>query len=263
MLKVGLIGFGAIAQYVAKSLPNIDAQIAFVIVRPGREEAAKAALGADVVALTSLGDARADVVVDCAGHAGLRENGAEILRAGVPLLTVSIGALADGVLYGELTEAARAGGTQLQLSTGAVGALDAIASAQIGRLEFVSYSGRKPPRGWRGSHAETVMDLDNPGTEATTHFEGSARDAALLYPKNANVAAAVALAGIGFDKTLVRLIADPNVAANIHEITARGDFGEMSFSILGKTLPDNTRTSALAAMSVVKMVADRAKAIKF
>lgn len=263
MLKVGLIGFGAIAQHVAKALPNIDAQIAFVIVRPGREEAAKAALGADVVALTSLGDARADVVVECAGHAGLRENGAEILRAGVPLLTVSIGALADGALYRELTEAARAGGTQLQLSTGAVGALDAIASAQTGRLEFVSYSGRKPPRGWRGSHAETVMDLDNPGTEATTHFEGSARDAALLYPKNANVAAAVALAGIGFDKTLVQLIADPNVAANIHEIAARGDFGEMSFTILGKTLPDNTRTSALAAMSVVKMIADRAKVIKF
>ncbi|MHA6268273.1 aspartate dehydrogenase [Aliiroseovarius sp. CAU 1755] len=263
MIKVGFIGFGAIAQYVAQKLPEIGGEIAFVIVREGRASAAKDAMGADVHALTSIGDACADVVVDCAGHAGLRDHGAAILRAGMPLVTVSIGALADDAFREALTEAARAGGTQLHLSTGAIGALDAIASAQVGTLEAVTYSGRKPPKGWKGSPAEDVMDLDNPGSDATVHFEGSAREAALKYPKNANVAAAVALAGLGFDKTQVQLIADPNVDANIHEITARGDFGELSFTILGKTLPDNTRTSALAAMSVVKMIAARMKAITF
>ncbi|MCK8465133.1 aspartate dehydrogenase [Aliiroseovarius sp. S1339] len=261
-MKVGFIGFGAIAQYVAQKLPEIDGEIAFVIVRPGREDAAKQAMGAGIETLTSLSDARADVVVDCAGHAGLREHGAEILRAGIPLVTVSIGALADDALRRELTDAAVAGGTQLHLSTGAIGGLDAIASAQVGKLEEVTYKGRKPPKGWKGSPAEDVMDLDNPGSEATVHFEGTAREAALKYPKNANVAAAVALAGLGFDDTGVQLIADPNVDANIHEITARGDFGELTFTILGKTLPDNTRTSALAAMSVVKMIADRNRPIR-
>ncbi len=263
MLKVGFIGYGAIAQFVAKTLPDIDAQLVLVIARPGRSDAAKAALRSDVKVVECLGDERPDVVVDCAGHSGLQQNGAEILRAGVPLITVSIGALADPALQEKLTLAAKAGGTKLRLSTGAIGSLDAIASARFGALETVTYTGRKPPRGWKGSRAEEVVNLDELTDQAVTHFEGSARDAALLYPKNANVAAAVALAGLGFDDTQVELIADPTVDANIHEIRAKGDFGEMQFTILGKTLPDNTRTSALAAMSVVKMLSDQSASITF
>ncbi len=263
MLKVGVIGYGAIAQFVAQALPAINAQLALIIARPGRFDAARTALGSDIKVVERLGDERPDVVVDCAGHSGLQQNGADILRAGVPLITVSIGALADPVLQDELTDAARAGGTKLCLCTGAIGSLDAIASARFGALETVTYIGRKPPKGWKGSRAEEVVNLDELSDQAVTHFEGSARDAALLYPKNANVAAAVALAGLGFDETRVELIADPTVDANIHEIRAKGDFGEMQFTILGKTLPDNTRTSALAAMSVVKMLSDRSAAITF
>ncbi len=263
MLKVGVIGYGAIAQFVAQALPGINAQLALVIARPGRFDAAKAALGSDVTIVERLGDELPDVMVDCAGHSGLQQNGAEILRAGVPLITVSIGALADPALHDKLTIAARAGGTRLRLSTGAIGSLDAIASARFGALETVTYTGRKPPRGWKGSRAEEVVNLDELTDQAVTHFEGSARDAALLYPKNANVAAAVALAGLGFDDTRVELIADPTVDANIHEIRAKGDFGEMQFTILGKTLPDNTRTSALAAMSVVKMLSEQSASITF
>ena len=263
MLKVGIIGYGAIAKFVTQELPSINAQLALLIARPGRFDAARAALGADLKVVESLGDERPDVVVDCAGHSGLQQNGAEILRAGVPLITVSIGALADSALQDELTGAARAGRTKLRLSTGAIGSLDAIASARFGALETVTYIGRKPPRGWKGSRAEEVVNLDELSNHAVTHFTGSARDAAMLYPKNANVAAAVALAGLGFDETQVELIADPAVDANIHEICAIGDFGEMQFTIRAKTLPNNTRTSALAAMSVVKMLADESAFITF
>jgi len=118
-------------------------------------------------------------------------------------------------------------------------------------LTHVTYRGSKPPRGWRGSAAESKLDLDALSA-ATVHFRGSARVAALEYPKNANVAASVALAGIGFDDTIVELIADPNIERNVHEIVTEGYFGRFEFRIEGKSLPDNPLSSAITAMSVVR-----------
>lgn len=260
MLRVGFIGYGAIARYVAKALPDIGAELSFVIAREGREDAARSVFGAVPVGRTIADAPDLDLMVDCAGHAGLRGHGAAILRSGCDLVTLSIGALADDKLRADLEQAARDGGAVLRLPSGAIGALDALASGAVGTLEGVTYTGRKPPKGWAGSPAEDVLDLESM-TEAAAHFEGTARDAALRYPKNANVAAAVALAGVGFDLTQVRLIADPTVTENIHEVEASGSFGRFRFEIAGNTLPDNTRTSALAAMSVVKAIADAGRAI--
>jgi len=92
---------------------------------------------------------------------------------------------------------------------------------------------------------------------AQAHFEDTARDAATHYPKNANVAAAVALACSGFDATRVKLVADPAITANIHEIKASGAFGQLAFRIEGEALPDNPRSSTLAAMSVVSAIERR------
>ncbi len=264
MQRIGLIGFGAIAQHILKALPESSAELAFVIARPGRESAAMGALGRSIPVITRIENAplKADLIVDCAGHGGLRDHGVAILEAGIPLLTVSVGALADDAFANILKEAAIKGKTRLCLASGAIGALDALSSAQTGDLESVTYTGRKPPKGWLGSAAEDKVDLLNI-TEPTSHFKGSARDAARLYPKNANVAAAVALAGIGFDATSVELIADPSITENIHEIHAMGSFGNFTFQIEGSTLPDNPRTSALAAMSLVRAIRDHRAAITF
>lgn len=258
-MKFGLIGHGAIAQYVRGQFDNDD--LAYVISRPDRQDAAAAALAYEGAVGVDMGAAPdIDVVVDCAGHAGLRAHGTDALRAGIDVITVSIGALADPAFLDELASASASGGGRLYLATGAIGALDALRSAAEGDLASVRYIGRKPPSGWRGSRAEDLLDLDSL-SDATIHFEGTARDAALHYPKNANVAAAVALAGVGFDQTSVRLIADPDVTENIHEIEAEGDFGCFKFEIAGRTLLGNPRTSALAAMSVVKALRDRSSAI--
>ncbi|AEI92848.1 aspartate dehydrogenase [Roseobacter litoralis] len=251
-MKIGVIGEGAIGRYVIDQL-SIDGRAPLIsLVRPARMDRANDKVSVRVASVGDLPD-DIDLMVDCAGHAALIEHGAAILKRGIDLVTVSLGALADENLEQLLTQAARTGGAQLHLASGAIGALDCLQAARVGGLSEVTYTGRKPPAGWRGSAAQERVDLDAL-TFATAHFRGTARQAATQYPKNANVAAAVALAGLGFDHTQAVLIADPDATANIHEIHASGAFGSFGFRIEGKALPDNPRSSALAAMSVISAI---------
>ncbi len=262
MKSIAVIGCGAVAEYAARHwLASDDLAVGFAIIEHGMESRARQVFGEDIELRYAADDIPAWVglAVDCAGHAGLREHGEAILEAGIDLLTVSSGALADDALRTRLVEAARRGDACLTVVSGAIGALDALAAAAVGGLSSVTYRGRKPPAGWRGSPAEDKLDLEALN-EATVHYRGSARGAALEYPKNANVAASVALAGLGFDETEVELIADPGIAQNIHEIVAEGDFGRFEFRIAGDALPDNPRSSAITAMSVVRASLNRVSA---
>ncbi|MEP5728526.1 MAG: aspartate dehydrogenase [Sulfitobacter sp.] len=249
-MKVGMIGVGAIATYVRAALQTQGHVVAAILVKPSRLAEDPSLYVSTVAALP----ADLDLVIECAGHAALRVFGAEILARGIDVLTVSTGALADATLYASLKNQAIASGAKLHLASGAIGALDCLQAARAGQISRVTYIGRKPPHGWKGSPAEQALDLDALASGQVVHFEGTARQAALEYPKNANVAAAVALAGVGFDETQVRLIADAEVTQNIHEITAEGDFGHFQFQISGNALPDNPRSSALAAMSVLSKI---------
>jgi len=240
-MQVAVIGAGAIGRWVIEGLRRDGLGPAAVIVRRTPPE--------DVLAAGSVETLPKGVthLVDCAGHSGLAAHGPAALAAGIDVVTLSLGALADAGLAAELAEAAEAGGARLHLASGAIGALDALRAGAAGGLTSVRYTGTKPPQGWAGSPAEEVLDLAALSAPAV-HFEGTAREAALRYPKNANVAAAVALAGLGFDETEARLVADPGGVGNTHEIDAEGAFGRFRFEIVGAALPDSPRSSALAAM---------------
>ncbi len=246
-MKLGLIGKGAIAHYVSTALEERGHVVGAVLLR---ERSIERGQPLQVAAVQDLPD-DLDAVIDCAGHTALAYYGPDILASGISLITVSVGALADIRLHEELEAAARHGKARLHLASGAIGALDCLQAARIGRLDRVTYTGRKPPGGWKGSPAEASLDLDRLQSGAWPHFKGTAREAALAYPKNANVAAAVALAGVGFDATEVQLIADADITENIHQIEAEGEFGSLRFEIRGRSLPNNPRSSALAAMSAV------------
>lgn len=249
-MKIGLIGKGAIASYVNAALEERGHIVGAILLRPKRVAENPALYVGAVQDLPN----DLDLMIDCAGHSALIAYGADILLRGIDLITVSVGALADQQLFDRLENAALQSNSKLHIASGAIGALDCLQSARVGRLDSVTYVGRKPPNGWKGSPAEQVLDLDALTDGAKMHFNGTARAAALTYPKNANVAAAVALAGVGFDATQVQLIADADVTENIHEIEATGEFGSFHFKISGQSLPDNPRSSALAAMSVLSKV---------
>jgi len=133
------------------------------------------------------------------------------------------------------------------------GGIDALSAAQRVGLESVVYVGRKPPHAWKGTDAERLLNL-TALNEPATFFSGSARLAAATFPKNANVAATVSLAGIGFDRTQVRLIADPNITENTHEFHAKGVFGEIQIRMSIKPLALNPKTSALTVWSAVRFL---------
>jgi aspartate dehydrogenase len=251
---VGLIGYGGIAQDVVAALRENGNGVNVVgaLSRPGRAEKARAALAgiAIVESLEALLAHGPAVVAEVAGQQAVAEHGPEVLRRGHDFLVISIGALAEPALLERLKTAAKGGG-RLLLPAGAIGGIDAIAAMRIGGLHTVRYRSRKPPAAWRGSPAEKVADLDKL-TGRTVLYRGSAGEAALRYPQNANVAAAVALAGLGFDATEVELVADPDAPGNVHEIEAEGVAGRFAIQLQGRPSRSNPKTSALAALSVAR-----------
>ncbi|MES2384070.1 MAG: aspartate dehydrogenase [Pseudomonadota bacterium] len=247
ILGLGAIGRKLLAGIQSSILPGV--QVA-ALVRAGSAVATEAVPGVDIFTDTdALLQWRPDLVIECAGHEVVSAVVPHMLQAGVDVILVSLGALGDARLRESLAAAARAGRAQLITVSGAIGGLDALAAASGAGIRSVSYTGRKPPAAWRGTPAEHVCDLDAI-RDATLLFEGSAADSARLYPKNANVTAAVALAGVGFEKTAVRMLADPTVTNNVHELEVEGDFGRFAIRLENSALPDNPRTSWLAALSI-------------
>lgn len=269
MLKLAVVGFGAIGRELARLLQADPAIriVQIIVPAPSVDRVSRlcTTLGLDARvrgALDLSADGRPDAVAECAGHAALSAHVVPALEAGIPCAAASVGALHEAGLLARLEEAARHGNTRLQLVTGAVGAIDALAAARIGGLDAVRYVGTKPPRGWLGTAAEQVCDLATLQS-ARVIFNGSAREAALAYPKNANVAATIGLAGLGLDRTQVELVADPAVVRNTHRLSAHGAFGRLELLLENLPLPDNPKTSALAAYSVARAVRDLMSPVRF
>jgi len=254
--RVGLIGLGAIGKRVLAALQQQHLPAArYAALDPSAASAAFAAEhGVELFGeAQGLLDWQPDLVIECAGHAAVVQVVPPLLKAGVDVVIASIGALADKALATTLDHAAQAGGARLILVSGAIGGLDAMRSARAAGLDEVLYTGRKPPQAWAGTPAETEFDLAGIRVP-TTIFRGTAAEASLKFPKNANVTAAVALSGVGFEATRVELVADPTVQKNIHEVKVKGAFGELGIWLANNPLPDNVKTSWLAALSIEEAV---------
>jgi aspartate dehydrogenase len=223
-----------------------------LVVRPGQEEAVRHQVDPKITVTAAVPDA-ATLLLECAGHEAVGSHVLPALARGVRVGMVSTGALSDGVLLAELDAAAHRGQTQLHLLSGALGGIDALSAARGAGLDAVVYTGRKPPKAWIGTPAEQQVELSTLSAPYT-FFAGSARDACRLYPKNANVAATIALAGVGLDQTEVRLVADPTIDRNSHAFEANGVFGAMQVHLQVRPLADNPKTSALTVWSAVRFL---------
>lgn len=263
--RIALIGYGAIGSRVHRLIQaSKDVELVAILLPPGSRTLivpAYAALSSlFCTELDQLLERKPGLVVECAGHSAVDSCANPVLASGSDLMLVSVGALASAKRYDDIVWAAQAYQRQLLLPAGAIAGIDWLAASRRSGLHEVTYRSRKPPAAWLGTPAGQLLDLHTLKGEHC-FFRGNARDAALMYPKNANVAATVALAGLGFERTSVELIADANAAGNIHEIQARGNAGELHLSVLGHADPENPKTSLLTAYSIVRSIENRSAAL--
>jgi aspartate dehydrogenase len=244
-VRAGLIGLGAIGRGIARLARSSGrVEIVGVLVRdPSRDRGPDAP--PVVTSLSELLDRPPEVIVEGAGHAALREYGPEILRSGCDLIALSVGALADPELLARIEAAARDGGSRMRVASGAIAGLDAISSAAVGGLARVRHTLSKPARTLLGAAGADLR-------ESRVLYEGSAREGVAKFPESANVVAAVSLAGLGFDRTELRVVADPALERNRHVVEAQGAFGELRIEVSNVPSDENPRTGRLTAMSAYR-----------
>ncbi|WP_300001406.1 aspartate dehydrogenase [uncultured Cedecea sp.] len=253
MKTLMLIGYGAMAEEVMTRLPG-GISLRWIVARSHHHEAIIERFSGAVTPVDNISHVleKPDLVLECASHQAVKQYAPAVLQRGWTLAIISTGVLADAETAQYLTEQARLHHGQLIPLTGAVAGLDGLRAAKEAEITQVIYQSRKSPASWRGSPAEQHVDLAEV-TEATTFFTGSAQEAALSFPANANVAATVALYGIGMKKTQVQLIVDPHTTKNSHRIEVKGDFGQFCIELNGNPLPSNPKTSMLSALSAVEI----------
>jgi aspartate dehydrogenase len=252
-MRVGIAGFGVIGKKVGQALDQGVEGATLEAVTSGNAEKAQIALShyrrtIPVVSAAELA-ARCDVIVECAPTAAFVGIVEPAMRAGRTVITVSSAALIENM---SIVDLARRHGGRIVLATGALLGLDAVRAAAEGEIHSVDMITRKPPKSLAGApylvrHGIDVSNLQEP----LLVFEGSAREGAAGFPANVNVAASLALAGIGPDRTRLQIWADPTKSRNTHTIKVDADSVRFEMRIENIPTPEKPGTGKVTALSVI------------
>jgi aspartate dehydrogenase len=257
-MRIGLIGYGTIGRALSRAVRDGRAGDANLVAILGRDvdRMRKAGANEEQCKLTATPSeffaTEMDIAVEAAGHGALAQYAEEALLSGHDMLAVSVGALADEGLLTSIKRAATKSGRRLLIPSGALGGLDAISAGAVGAMDKVIITVRKPPAAWKGTPAEDATG--GAGNEPVCFYEGRAREAVMLFPQNINVVAALSLSGVGFERTEIKMYADPAVQHNTFEILARGEFGELQLVLKNRPYPENPKTGYLVVMSLIKSI---------
>lgn len=261
-LRVAIVGVGAIGGYLAQAIHAGKAgQTSIVAVADVPQaqarllEVARDCSCAWETDPLRLPDHQPTIVIEAAAQQALKQYAIPLLERGVDLLAMSVGALAEPAFLSELEAVIRNTGRRLYVPSGAIGGLDILRAASIDGIEEARLITTKPPAGLRGAPYldEHPVDLDAI-RERTILFRGSVADAVRGFPQNVNVAAILNLAAAGAKAISVDVVADPSSERNVHEIYARGTFGEMTLRVANVPSPDNPKTSHLACLSPLALL---------
>jgi aspartate dehydrogenase len=257
-MRIGIIGGGTIARLFLKHIDQGDlgeARVSAILGRASSNRSRVLAQDYGIALVNSLDEllaARPEVVVEAAGHEAIRAHAERILSAGVSLIVLSAGVMADDRLRSAMEEASRKTGALLYVPSGGIGSLDALKAAVVAGVDEVEIRSAKPPQAWKGiEYVDGLgVDLDRL-TEPFVLYDGPARAGVKHFPQNVNIAAVLSMAGIGFDRTRLLAVADPGIQSNTHTISARGRTGEIVITLRNVPAPENPKTAWLACYSAL------------
>jgi len=263
-LKVGIVGCGVIGRELASAIDREIEKTQLVALadidgKKARDLANSLKKKPEPLPMDELIE-RSDLIIEAASKDVVPSLARKVIDQGKDIMIMSVG----GLLRNEdIFTLAREKGSKIYLPSGALAGLDGVKSASIGRIDSVILTTRKPPQGLAGAPyiIRNKIDLDAI-TKEKVIFEGSATEAVEGFPKNINVSAALSLAGIGKKKTRVRIITDPNLKRNIHEIEAKGEFGRLISRTENLPSPKNPKTSYLACLSAIATLKGIVSSIK-
>ena len=262
--KVGIIGCGTIGSELALAIDSGKVKKASLLLLYDKVENAAVELKSKLENsntttfsnfsqfISSSAFANTDIIVEAASQDAVRKFAKTIIQSGKDLIIMSVGALTDRDLLHELSDIAFKKEVHIYVPSGAIAGIDAIRSIRH-LLKSVTISTTKTPKALAGApFFEKTRIKPESITKKRLIYEGTARDAVKKFPSNVNVAAALGLAGVGMDATKVKIIADPAISVNQHEITAKGKFGEIKIVLQNTPSPSNPKTSYLAVLSAVE-----------
>ncbi len=241
-MKLGIIGCGAIGTDVAKAadeMEDIEKIYLFDIKKEASKKLCKYLNKAEIKTIKDFLDA-VDVVFEAASQTAVEEYAEQIIKAGKDLVIMSVGSLLDEKFRKRLEKIAKEKRCKIYLPSGAVCGIDGVLSGSIDTIDEVTLVTTKP-----------AGSLDKRFDRRTIVFEGNARDAVKKFPMNINVAASLALAGIGFDKTKVEIVADPVATRINHKILAHGKFGRLRAEVENMPNIKNPKSSYMASLSAI------------
>ena len=245
-MNIGVIGAGAVATFLLKEINQNqldNLRIKSVLVRDTEKyRLLESKFGVKLYTdLNSFLDSEIDIVVEAANIQAVKSLLPPVIKK-KDVVVISVGALADETLLNEISNPVKQHKYTVHLPSGAIGGLDLLQNAHaLGKVSSVSLTTRKP----------AISLIDEDIQEAKVVFEGKAIDAIKQFPKNMNISILLTLAGVGIEKTRVCIVADPHIEKNIHQVDITGEFGEATFFITNHPLPENPKTSYLAAMSIL------------
>jgi aspartate dehydrogenase len=252
VIRVAVGGLGAIGRVLARKLADGIPGLTLACAAAGDHAKARTWLDAERITCPLVEPeafpTHADLAIECAPASALERICTPMLEAGKRVMVLSAGAL---IPRPQLVELAKARGGQIIVPTGALLGLDAVSAAAEGRIHSVRMITRKPPRGLAGAPYLEANGISVEGLNGPKRvFAGTARDGAAGFPANVNVAAALSLAGIGPDRTMMEIWADPSIDRNCHSIEVDSDSARFTLSI--ENIPsENPKTGRITALSVV------------